>query len=194
MNEDLKKSLYLNTPMLILGIGTIAPLYACGTLRTNMLLGVLATITLIISTAVMALWRSGTPANGRIGAAVLVTGGLLTIEKIVLSAVPPMAALPVETLAPLMLVVAVLAAVTDAYDVKRKLSPAIFDGVAIGLSFLLLLCTAGLLRDFIGRNSFNGLMVVRGFQPLRMFVLVPGILLIAAFVMVLRPAKKRGAA
>lgn len=194
MNEDLKKSLFLNSPALILGIGTIAPLYAGGTLRANMLLGILATAALMISAAVIALLRPGTPGNGRIGAAILVTGGLLTIENVVLSTVPAMAALPVETLAPLMLVVAVLAAVTGAYDVKRKLSPALFDGAAIGLSFLAVLCLAGVLRDFIGSNTVNDLQAIKGFQPLRIFVLVPGVLLIAALITLLRPKKKRGAA
>lgn len=194
MNEDLKKSLFLNFPLLILGMGIIAPLYAGGSLRTNVLLGILAMIMISLSNALLAVLRAGTPKNGRIGIAVLVTGGLLTTAKTALSAVPLTASLPAETLAPLMLIVAVLASLTDSYEVKKKLSLALFDGVAIGLSFLLLLCLAGVLRDLLGSNTFNNQSIIPGFQPLRVVVLVPGVLLISALIAHLLPKKKRGAA
>lgn len=193
MNEDLKKSLFLNFPSVILGLGIIAPLYAGGPLRANALLGILAVVALIISNVTIASLRPGTPKNGRIGVAVLITGGLLTIAKIALSAGPLTASLPIETLSPLMLVVAVLASVTDAYDVKKKWSPAFFDGAAIGFSFLLLLCLSGILRDLPGGNTFRKLPAMTGFQPLRILVLVPGVLLIAALIAFLLPKKKRGA-
>ena len=122
MNEDLEKSLFLNFPLFIIGMGIIAPIYTCGPLRTNAMLGFLAMLLLMIAMVTLATLRPGTPKNGRVGVAVLIAGGLLTIAKVTLSAVPLTASLPVETLAPLMLIAAVLASVTDAYDVKKKLS------------------------------------------------------------------------
>lgn len=194
MNEDLKKSLFLNAPALIISMGIIAPLYAGGLLLTNALLGILAILLIALSNVILASLRPGTPKNGRIGVAVLVTGGLLTIAKIALSAVPLTAALPVETLAPLMLIVAVLASMMDAYEVKKKFTLALFDGAAIGLSLLLLLCTAAVLRDLLGNNTFITLPVIPGFRSPHVLVLVPGVFLISALIAWLLPKKKRGAA
>jgi Na+-translocating ferredoxin:NAD+ oxidoreductase RnfE subunit len=193
MNEDLEKSLFINFPALILGIGTIAPLYAGASLNTNALLGVTATIMLILSNVTLASLRSGTSKNGRIGLAVLVTGSLLALTKTLLAAAPSATPLPVETLTPLLLIVAVMASMTDAYDVKKKLSPALFDGIAIGISFLGLLCLSGVLCGIIGSNTFNGLLVIKEFQPLRIALFVPGALLVAALIALLRPYRKRSA-
>jgi Na+-translocating ferredoxin:NAD+ oxidoreductase subunit E len=193
MNEDLKKSLFFKSSMPILGLGIIAPLYAGAPLHTNALLGILAVIVLILSNVTLAALRAGTPKNARIGIALLITAGLLTIANIALSAFPLAAPLPIETLSPLMLIAAVLASVTDAYDGKKKLSLALFDGAEIGFSFMLLLCLSGVVRDLLGTNTFNKLPVMYGFQPLRILVLVPGVLLVAALIVFFLPNKKRGA-
>ena len=194
MNEDLKKSPFLNAPALILGIGIIAPLYAGGALPINALLGIIAVLLISISNALLAALRPRTAKNGRIGIAVLVTGGLLTIAKVALSAAPLTASVPAEALAPLMLIVAVFASMTDAYEVKKKFMLALFDGAATGLSFLLLLCVAGILRDLLGNNTFINPPAIHGFRPLHIFILVPGVFLFVAFFAWLLPKKKRGAA
>lgn len=193
MNENLKKSLFLNSPAVILGIGIIAPLCACTPLRTNAMLAILAMIAMIISNGILTALRPATPKNGRIGVAVLVTGGLLTIVKVTVTFVSTAQALPVETLAPLMLMTAVIGSITNDYDVKRKLSASIFDGVAIGLSFGALLCLAGVLRDLLGQNTFLDLSAIPWFQSMRIFLLVPGVLLLSGFISFLLPKKKRGA-
>jgi Na+-translocating ferredoxin:NAD+ oxidoreductase subunit E len=196
MNEDLKKSLFLNSPMrtLIFGVGIIAPLYAGLPLQAGVMLGILAILLLTVSTIILSSLRSVVPKNGRIGSVIILTGGLLTMAKIALAAVPLAVPLPVETLAPLLLIVAVLASVTDSYDVKKKFLPAFFDGAALGLSFSLLLCLSGVLRDLLGNGAFNNVSILAGFQPLRIFVLVPGALLIAALITALLPKKRRSAA
>jgi Na+-translocating ferredoxin:NAD+ oxidoreductase subunit E len=196
MNEDLKKSLFLTSPALILGLGIIAPLYAGGSLRENALLGILAMVMISLSTTVLAALRPLISKNGRVGIAVLVAGGLLTIAKIAGSAISPGVSLPVETLMPLLLIAAVLASVTDAYEVKNKLSSTLFDGGAIGISFLLLLCFAGLIRDLLGNDTFAGLPVISGLRPypFRVVALVPGVLLISALIVLLLRKKKRGQA
>jgi Na+-translocating ferredoxin:NAD+ oxidoreductase RnfE subunit len=54
--------------------------------------------------------------------------------------------IPIETLGPLVIIVAFLAVTTDAYGVKKRFIPALFDGIGIGLSFSLLLCLLSSLR------------------------------------------------
>jgi len=193
MNEDLKKSLFLNSPLLILGPGLIAPLYACGTIQTNIITGLLAVVLLIISNCLIATLRLRTPKNGRIGLAIIMIGGLLAVVKATLSTISPMESLPVESLAPLLVACSVLTVSTDAYDVKKRLTPALFDAVAIGISFLLRLCITGLIRDLLGGNLMHESGLLKKIQPVRLMPLVTGTLLLGAAVAALWPGKRRGA-
>ena len=140
-------------PVPLLGVGLIAPLCSNEPLQTNVLLGYIATITLIITNAVIAFAGMRIPVNVRTGVAVLIAAGVLTIAKIIAALYMQPGNVPFESLSPLLLAAAVAAVDTGAYDVKKKMIPVVFDGMGIGLSFMALLCVCGSLRDLAGKNT-----------------------------------------
>jgi Na+-translocating ferredoxin:NAD+ oxidoreductase RnfE subunit len=180
MNEDLKKCLILSMPLPVLGLGLIAPAVAGVTPVAAVYLGLCATVILIIAGTVIALFSLRIPKNARIGIAVMAAGGILAIVKIAaarLIAEP----LPLETLGPLVIIAAVLAAEGETYSVKKKFLPVVFDGAGIGGAFTVLLVLTVLFRDVAGKKLFAGKTAMQ-LEFFQFFATTPGILLLTAFV------------
>ncbi|MGA2507924.1 MAG: Rnf-Nqr domain containing protein [Chitinispirillaceae bacterium] len=148
MRDELKKCLLCTVPAPLIGVGLVAPLCACGSLRADVLLGTVAAASLVVTGAAMAVAVGPRfQANVRIGLSVLVAGGILTIAKIIAAIFQQGGSVQVETLAPLMFSAAIIAADTEAYAVKKKALAVLFDGLGIGLLFTLLLSACGILRS-----------------------------------------------
>ena len=178
MNEDLKKSLIVTVPLLVLGLGLIAPAVANLPLVINIYLGICATVTLILTGYIIALFSLRIPKNARIGIAILVAGGTLTMVKIAADKLLA-ASLPFGTLVPLAIIASVLAADGEAYAVKKKLLPVAFDGFGIGIAFTMLLVLVSCIRDVAGKKLFAG-KTIMPLEPLAFFATTPGILLLTA--------------
>ena len=153
MRDELKKSLLRTVPAPLIGLGLVAPLCACGSLRADVLLGIIAVASLVVTGTAVAAANLRFPANVRIGLSVFIAGGVLTIAKIIATAFPRGGSVPVETLAPLIFSAAIIAAGTEAYAVKKKSLAVLFDGLGIGLLFTLLLCACGILRSTAARSG-----------------------------------------
>ena len=149
-------------PAPLIGVGLIAPLCCNEPLQTNVLLGYVATISLIITTIAVAFAGMRVPVNVRTGTAVLAAAGVLTVAKIIAGQSLQTVDVPFESLSPLLFAVAIAAVDTGAYEVKKKMVPAVFDGMGIGLCFMALLCACGILRDFAGKNMSIAFFIVAG--------------------------------
>jgi len=156
MRDELKKSLFFNSLVLVLGIGLIAPLLSHQPWRIQLLLGFFAIPSLIATTVAVAYAAPKVPVNVRIAVVVLIAAGVLTIDKVIVVAHPWLSRVPVESLTPLLLMVAVIAAATEAYDVKKKMAAAIIDGAGTGLCFTIAISLLGSIHDAAARSSFGG--------------------------------------
>jgi electron transport complex protein RnfE len=154
MRDELKKSIFFNSLALVLGIGLLAPLLSHQPWRIQLLLGFFAIPSLIVTAIAVAYVAPKVPANVRIAIVVLIAAGVLTIDKVIIIAHPWLSRVPVESLTPLLLSVAVIAAATEAYDVKKKMAAALFDGVGIGLCFTIAISLLGSIHDAAGRSGF----------------------------------------
>jgi electron transport complex protein RnfE len=178
MNEDLKKSLIVTVPLLVLGLGLIAPAVANLPLVTNIYLGICATVTLILAGYVIALFSLRIPINARIGMAMLSAGGILTMVKIAADRLLA-PGLPLGTLVPLAIIASVLAADGEAYAVKKKFLSVTFDGFGIGVGFTVLLVVVSIIRDVAGKNLFAGKTIMH-LEPIAFFATTPGVLVVTA--------------
>ena len=187
MHDEFNKTLLFRAPLLILGVGLIAPLLAHGTLHEDMVLGLAATGVLTVVTVAFAALGRRIARNARVGVGVFVAGGTLTLADIALDRFPMLGAAPVATLAPLAIVVAFLAAATDPYGAKKRKFPALFDGIGIGLSFMLSLCLLSSLRNVIGGSIALGAPGIFLNSAAGIFFLAAGI----AFAIGLLPLRKK---
>jgi Na+-translocating ferredoxin:NAD+ oxidoreductase RnfE subunit len=179
MNENLHKSLFLNSPAVILGLGLVAPLLVLKSPIEHLLLGAVTTGALLAITTVISLFNQQLRHNTRSAVAVLLTGGILSLAATVSGSLRLPARLPVETIAPILLIVSLLALHTEAYAVKKRLQPVLLDAAGTGISFMALLTLCGICRDLLGGTLKGGFQLLSTMSSLRFFLTAPGMFLIA---------------
>jgi Na+-translocating ferredoxin:NAD+ oxidoreductase RnfE subunit len=180
MNENMAKSLFRTVPGILLGSGLIAPLCSNQPLSGHLVLGAIATLSLFIMMLVIAIFGERIPHNGRAAFAALLTGGTVSLAAIAITPFFRQNRLPVETIAPLLIVAALLALYTEAYAVKKRIQPVLLDTVGIGLSFIVLLCLCGGVRDLAVNHFVGKKMIIPGMEPVAYFGTPSGIFLIVA--------------
>jgi Na+-translocating ferredoxin:NAD+ oxidoreductase RnfE subunit len=180
MNENMAKSLFRTAPGILLGSGLIAPLCSNLPLTGHLVLGGIAALSLLFMMLVIAIFGERIPHNGRTAFAVLLTGGTVSIAAIAIAPFFRGNRLPVETLAPLLLVAALLSLCTEAYAVKKRIQPVLFDTVGIGVSFIALLCLCGGIRDLAANHFIGKKPIIPGMEPVAYFSTPSGIFLLVA--------------
>ena len=177
-----KQETSLLRPLLasILGIGLPFPLLVRQSLITDALLGLIAALSLFCTAVVVAIVGPRLAKNSRTGIALLTAGGIVTIAAIAARAIPLHARIPVETLAPLLLFFAAVAVDRGVYAVKQGFTHAFIDSIAVAACFTALLCGAAGLQHDIGKFSSIFAARIPGFDAVRFFIELPGILLIIA--------------
>jgi Na+-translocating ferredoxin:NAD+ oxidoreductase RnfE subunit len=185
MNENMAKSLFRTAPGILLGSGLIAPLCSNQPLSGHLALGGVATLSFLFMMLVIAIFGERIPHNGRAAFAALLTGGTVSIAAIVISPFFRENRLPVETMAPLLLVAALLALYTEAYAVKKRIQPVLLDTAGIGLGFITLLCLCGGVRDLAANHFGGNKMIIPGMEPVAYFETPSGIFLIVALAVAL---------
>lgn len=180
MNENMVKSLFRNAPAVLLGSGLIAPLLSNQPLTGHLVLGGIAVISLLFMLLVIAIVGERIPHNGRAAFAALLTGGTVSIAAIAIAPFFKGNHLPVEALAPFLLVTALIAVYTEAYAVKKRIKPVLYDTVSIGVSFTVLLCLCGSIRDLAGNHFTGKISIIPGMEPVAYFSTPSGIFLIVA--------------
>jgi Na+-translocating ferredoxin:NAD+ oxidoreductase RnfE subunit len=194
MNENMAKSLFRTAPGILLGSGLIAPLCSNQSLFGHLVLGGIATVSLFIMILVIALFGERIPHNGRAAFSALLTGGTVSIAAIAIAPFFRGNRLPVETLAPILLVAALLSLYTEAYAVKKRIQPVLFDTAGIGSSFTALLCLCGIIRDLAGNHGIGKKSIIPGMEPVAYFSTPSGIFLLVALavaIIVLISKKKK---
>ena len=180
MNENMEKSLFRNAPAVILGSGLITPLSSNQSLSTHMVLGGSALVSILFMFLIIAFFGKRIPYNSRTLFAVLLTGGIVSILSIVITPVFKGTHPPVDTLAPFLLVIALLGLYTEAYAVKKWIQPVLYDTFCIGANYFMLLCLCGILRDFAGNHFAGKSEIIPGMAPVTYFSTPSGTFLIVA--------------
>jgi Na+-translocating ferredoxin:NAD+ oxidoreductase RnfE subunit len=176
-SENMTKSLFRTVPVIIIGIGLIAPLLAHLSFLRSTAVGGIAVVSLLIITSIIALFGARIPHNARTSLAVILTSGIITLAFLAVMPFHKGHRLPLETLAPLLITVALISLHTEAYNVKKRMQPILFDASGIGLSFTVLLCLCGFVRDALGKGLLGTKTVL---PPVAFFLTPSGIFLIVA--------------
>ncbi|MBN2035416.1 MAG: hypothetical protein JW768_01620 [Chitinispirillaceae bacterium] len=176
----MSKSLIRTSSAIVLVPGMVAPLLANQSIEAHVVMGLVAMVSLLIINLAISILGRAIPHNARSGFALLLVAGIVTLAAIVCSPLLLTHRLPCETLAPLLCCAALCALHTEAYAVRHSIRAAFLDALALGLSFSLLLCAAGIIRDILGKNLFLSMPCMTGYAPAAFFLSVPGIFIIVA--------------
>jgi electron transport complex protein RnfE len=90
----------------------------------------------------------------------------------------------VELFVKLIVVFAIIISRLELFASKEPLVPSFFDGLGMGLGFMLGLCVLGAIREFFGAGQIWGLEILP-FKPLLVMILPTGGFFVIGFVMAL---------
>lgn len=167
LNEEYQKlawqGLWKNNPGLVQLLG-LCPLLAVTSTVTNALgLGLATLFVLICSNATVSLIRHWVPKEIRIPIFVLIIAAFVTCVQLLMNAFTYDLYKSLGIFLPLIVTNCAIIGRAEAYASKNPLKQASFDGLMMGIGFMLVLLTLGIIREMLGQGTlFDGAHLLLG--------------------------------
>lgn len=157
------QGLWKNNPGLVQLLG-LCPLLAVTSTITNALgLGIATLFVLICSNATVSLVRNWVPKEVRIPIFVLIIASFVTCVQLLMNAYTFVLYQSLGIFLPLIVTNCAIIGRAEAYASKNPIKQATFDGLMMGLGFLLVLFVLGALREVLGQGTlFDGAHLLLG--------------------------------
>ena len=136
---------------------------------------------LVFSNLLISAIRNLIPDRVRLPAEIVVVASLVTIVQLLIQGFAPAVYDALGIYIPLIVVNCIILGRAEAYALKAKPIPALFDGIGMGLGFTFALILLGGFREIIGAGSFAGIPLIPDEFHISLFVLPPGAFLVMAF-------------
>ena len=184
MNEcmsRIKNGIITENPVFIMALG-LCPTFAVTTSVGNAIgMGLSSMAVLVFSNLVISAIRNLIPDRVRLPAEIVVVASLVTIVQLLIQGFAPAVYDALGIYIPLIVVNCIILGRAEAYALKAKPIPALFDGIGMGLGFTFALILLGGFREIIGAGSFAGIPLIPDEFHISLFVLPPGAFLVMGF-------------
>ncbi|MFH0824880.1 MAG: electron transport complex subunit RsxE [Pseudomonadota bacterium] len=150
--------------------------------KNGLMLGLAVIFVQVFSSCTVAIFRSVIHPRIRIPAYVLIIALWVSVIDMVLPVISPAIYKEVELFVKLIVVFAIIISRLELFASKEPLVPSFFDGMGMGLGFLLGLVVTGAIRELSGTGQFFGYDIL-GFKPLLIMVLPAGGFFVIGFIM-----------
>ena len=150
------RGIIMENPVLILILGTCPTLATTTSVISALSMGIAATIVLVCSNAVISALRNLIPETVRIPCYIVIIAAFVTAVQMLLQAfLPPIYEMLGVYLA-LIVVNCVILGRAEMFARKNSVINSAFDGLGMGLGFLLALFLMSFIREVFGSGSFMG--------------------------------------
>ena len=164
-------------PVLVLVLGT-CPLLAITTSAKNAVsMGLAVIFVQVGSEVIISLFHKIIPDKVRIPAYITIIAGFVTIVQMLVSAYLPALNDSLGIYIPLIVVNCIVLARAEAFAGKKPVIASFFDGLGMGIGFMIALFLMGSVREILGNGTFFGIdLPIFGTQiePMMFFILPPG--------------------
>jgi electron transport complex protein RnfE len=182
-SKEFVKGLIKENPTFVLALG-LCPTLAVSTALTNGLgMGIAATFVLIGSNIIISLIKNIVPEKIRIPCYIVVIATFVTITELFMKAYSPALNRALGIYVPLIVVNCIVLGRAEAYASKSSVSNSIMDALGMGLGFTLALLLISGIREILGLGTFFGLKIMKGYEPMFIFALPSGALLVIGLLM-----------
>ena len=179
--ERLKNGIITENPVFVMALG-LCPTFAVTTSVGNAIgMGLSSMAVLVFSNLVISAIRNLIPDRVRLPAEIVVVASLVTIVQLLIQGFAPAVYDALGIYIPLIVVNCIILGRAEAYALKAKPIPALFDGIGMGLGFTFALILLGGFREIIGAGSFAGIPLIPDEFHISLFVLPPGAFLVMGF-------------
>ena len=201
--ERLYNGIWKENPIFVQMLG-LCPTLAVTTSAINGVgMGLSTTAVLIAANFLIALLRKIIPDGVRLPAEIVVVASFVTIVDMLMEGFVPSLYASLGLYIPLIVVNCIILGRAEAYASKNKPIASLFDGIGMGLGFILSITCIGAVRELIGAGSLFGHQILpladaaagkAGYEPITIFILAPGAFFVLAALSALQNKFKIGAA
>ncbi|MCM8780650.1 MAG: electron transport complex subunit E [Candidatus Omnitrophica bacterium] len=181
MNRLLKeflKGIIKENPTFVLILGLCPTLAVSTTVFNGLGMGLAATFVLVCSNMIISCLSRIIPDRIRIPCYIVVIATFVTITELIMKAYAPALYRALGIYVPLIVVNCVVLGRAEAYASKQTVLNSFYDGLGMGVGFCLALVLISGIREILGVGRLLGWTLIRGFEPVFMFALPSGALLV----------------
>lgn len=169
----LRNGIFAENPVFRLALSLCPAVAVTTTVLNGLILGIAVLSVQVLSSVTVALVRGAIHPRVRIPVYTIIIAVWVSAIDMALAAFTPALYAQVGLYVKLIVAFAIIISRLEMFASKQPLVPSFWDGVGMGLGFLLALVVIGTLRELLGNGSFAGIPLVHG-KPLLFFALPAG--------------------
>ena len=176
--REFLKGIFKENPTFVLVLGLCPTLAVSTSLINGVGMGIAATFVIFGSNIIISLLRNFIPEKIRIPCFIVVIATFVTITELVMKAYSPALNRALGIYVPLIVVNCIVLGRAEAYAQKSRVINSVFDGLGMGVGFILALLLISGIREFLGAGTLFGHSLIKGFEPAFVLVMPSGALLV----------------
>ena len=176
--KEFTKGIIKENPTFVLALGLCPTLAVSVSVANGIGMGLAATFVLLGSSVIISLVRNFIPGKIRIPCFIVIIATFVTITELCLKAYSPVLNRALGIYVPLIVVNCIVLGRAEAFACKNNLLSSVFDGLGMGVGFTLALIMISALREFLGSGQILSYTLIKGFEPVFVFGMPSGALLV----------------
>ncbi len=176
--KEFTKGIIKENPTFVLILGLCPTLAVSVSVVNGIGMGIAATFVLLGSSVIVALVRDFIPDKIRIPCFIVIIATFVTIAELCMKAYSPVLDRALGIYVPLIVVNCIVLGRAEAFACKNSMARSFFDGLGMGLGFTLALILISGIREFLGSGQILGHALIKGFEPIFVFGMPSGALLV----------------
>lgn len=176
--REFLKGIIKENPTFVLALGLCPTLAVSVSVANGIGMGIAATFVLIGSNLIISLAKNFIPDKIRIPCFIVIIATFVTIVEMVMKAYSPALDRALGIYVPLIVVNCIVLGRAEAYAQKQNALNSLFDGLGMGCGFTLALILISGIREILGAGKALGHTLVKGFEPVFVFGMPSGALLV----------------
>lgn len=175
---EFTKGIIKENPTFVLALGLCPTLAVSVTVANGIGMGIAATFVLLGSSIIVSLIKNFIPDRVRIPCYIVIIATFVTIAELSMKAYSPVLDRALGIYVPLIVVNCMVLGRAEAFACKNSLARSFFDGLGMGVGFTLALILISAIREFLGAGQILGHNLIKGFEPIFVFGMPSGALLV----------------
>jgi len=175
LREDFLKGIWKENPVLASLLGLCPTLAVTNAAMNGLAMGLATTFVLVCSSLMVSSMRNIIPHQVRIASYIVVIATFVTVADRFLAAYLPDISKSLGPYIPLIVVNCLILGRQEAFSSKRNPGRALVDALGMGIGFIMVLVTLGVIREILGAGTVFGVTVLGDwFDPWMVMILPPG--------------------
>lgn len=169
----LKNGIFKENTIFKLALSLCPSIAVTNNLRNGVLMGVAVLFVQVMVNITISLMRKFIHPRIRLPIFMLIISGWVTVTDMTMAAFAPEAYKQMGLYIQLIVAFASILARAEMFASKNKVIPSMFDGIGMGLGFLLALSVISFFRELLGKGSLWGFSIIHA-EPLLILILPAG--------------------